>query len=320
MSGHPSRPGARIGALLLAALLALGAAAPAAAVAPPPYPVLDPTQPPFLVQRFPLPDLPWGALYPHDRPIAPVRGDPPTDADGIPMRSEHGRLVYTPTGIAFQGLRRLDAWVRTGDPAYGAAMVAWAFKLRSLLVRDGATLWAPIPWDSPDQGLTSPWYNALAQGTALAFFVRLARITGDARWMRVADGLFRGFLVLGPGPGPWVGHVPDGRYLWLEHYVRGRRGAVLNAHLYAALGLRDYWQATRSPLARLLTEAAFTTIRAEGERFRRPGTWSWYNLVDQVAHRSYHDFHIRLLRAAAVASGDPWFDGLADRLLEDYVP
>ena len=55
-------------------------------------------------------------------------------------------------------------------------------------------------------------------------------------------------------------------YLWFEHYVKGVRGRVLNAHLYAAFGLRDYWQETRSPDARLLAEAAFTTVRELGER------------------------------------------------------
>ncbi len=314
MRRTPGRGGRPVLPLLL--VLALLPAGPAAAADPSPAPIAT-VDLPIARHLFPLRYLAWEELYPHDRFLPPVAADPPRDADGVPARIQDGRLVLSPSGITFQALRRLDAWVRTGDDAYLANVVAWAERLRSVLQPEGEILWVPFDWPNPDQDLPAPWYNALAQGTALALFVRLHRLTGDPAWLATAEGLFRAFLVPGPRDGPWVAHVPDGRHLWLEHYAGGRRGQVLNAHLYAALGLRDYWQATGSPVARTLTEAAFTTIREEGERFRRPGGYSFYNLAAPVVHPKYHGFHIRLLRAAAVATSDPWFAAFADQLESD---
>jgi hypothetical protein len=151
-------------------------------------------------------------------------------------------------------------------------------------------------------------------------YVRLYRLTGEAHWLATADGLFASFLQLGPIKDDWVATVSPTDHLWLEHYPGGKRLRVLNAHLYAAFGLYDYWSVVGTDLSRLMTEAAFTTIRQRGMRFRREGTWSYYNLVRRVAHRGYHQFHIRQLRSAADVTGDPWFDELADLFVADYHP
>ena len=59
-------------------------------------------------------------------------------------------------------------------------------------------------------------------------------------------------------------------------------------------------------------------LRLRADRFRRPGTWSWKNLVNRVAHRKYHGWHVEQLRALAIASGDPWFGRLARLFASDY--
>ena len=81
----------------------------------------------------------------------------------------------------------------------------WATKLRTLMTSDlDGTLWLPFTWNDPDQKLTAPWYNGLGAGSALALYVRLARITGDPQWMETADGLFGSFVKLGPSKKrPW---------------------------------------------------------------------------------------------------------------------
>jgi hypothetical protein len=182
----------------------------------------------------------------------------------------------------------------------------------------GSGLWLPVPWENPNQRLPAGWFNALSQASSLALFARLHRLTGDVTYLQTADGLFQSFLSLGPEEQPWIGTLAPRRYLWFEHFAGGRRLRVLNAHAWAALALRDYWEATGLPIARLMTEAALTTLRYNAQRFRREGSYSWYNLVDRVAHANYHDYHIRQLRALAVASGDPWFAQLADLFLADY--
>ncbi|MFN8620410.1 MAG: D-glucuronyl C5-epimerase family protein [Chloroflexota bacterium] len=300
------------------------------AVTPAIKPSFDPKDPPFHVRHFALKDLRLNQLFPEPRGKTSLQFKGPHDADGVPMSKKDGVAYYSPTGIAIEALRRLWVYTDTDDPAYLDVAKAWATKLRTLMRADlDGTLWLPYTWNDRDQKLKAPWYNALGQGSALALYTRLYRVTGEEHWLETADGLFGSFLKLGPSTTrPWVAQVSKGGDLWLEHYPNGVRGHVLNAHLYAAFGLRDYWQAVRHdptrahtlPLARLMTEAAFTTIREQGGKFRRPGTWSWYNLVHPVANRQYHLFHIRELKAAQTATGDPWFGALARAFESDYLP
>jgi hypothetical protein len=67
-----------------------------------------------------------------------------------------------------------------------------------------------------------------------------------------------------------------------------------------------------------LLEGGITTLRLRAERFRRPGTWSWKNLVNRVAHRKYHGWHVEQLRSLTIATGDPWFARLARLFASDY--
>ena len=270
------------------------------------------------MRTFSLLPLAWDQLYPTLKKLPPVANNGPTDADGVPMRLWQGQLYYSPTGIAMRANLRLAAYIQTGDSAYLDVVTRWAGKLRELMISQNDALWLPFPYDNPAEDLTTPWYNALAQGSALALFSRLHRLLDDPSYLVTADGLFHSFELLGPAADPWVGHVDPRGYLWLEHYAGGYRGRILNAHLYAIFGLRDYWQETNSDAARLVLEGAITTMRDNAWKYRRPGTWSWYNLVHRAAIREYHGMHIRQLRALAVASGDAYFARLADDFASDY--
>lgn len=272
----------------------------------------------YQVRTFNLAPLAWGQLYPVLKRLPPVAAEGLSDADGVPMRLWDGRLYYSPTGIAMGANQRLAAYMMTGDSDYLDVAKRWAAKLQQLAVSWSGALWLPFPYDNPAQHLTTPWYNALAQGSALALFSRLHRLLNDPAYLMTAKGLFHSFELLGPSTNPWVSHVDPRGYLWLEHYAGGYRGRILNAHLYAIFGLRDYWQETHTDAARLVLEGAITTMSDNAWKYRRIGTWSWYNLIHRVANRQYHGMHIRQLRALAVSSGDAYFSTLADEFASDY--
>lgn len=272
----------------------------------------------FQARTFHLKRLAWDQLYPTLKKLPPVATDGPSDADGVPMRLWDGQLYYSPTGIAMRANQRLAAFRQTGDRAYLDVVKRWAAKLQDLAVPGDGALWLPFTYDNPDEHLTAPWYNALAQGSALALFSRLYRLLHVPAYLATATGLFHSFELLGPSTDPWVSHVDPNGYLWLEHYAGGYRGRILNAHLYAIFGLHDYWQETNSGAARLVLEGAITTMRDNAWKYRRVGTWSWYNLINRVANRQYHGMHVRQLRALAAASGDEYFSALADDFVSDY--
>jgi hypothetical protein len=273
----------------------------------------------FRVGQWPLVPLEWAQLFPKLGKPWPKAAPSPVDSDGVPMKhSADGTLYYSPTGVAIGALRRLSSYVMTGDRDYLEITRRWARRLSQMMVRHDGALWLPFERANRNQGLDAPWYNALAQGVALALYSRLHRLLGLASDLATADGLARSLQTLRGSGAPWVTTVDGDGYVWFEHFAGGFRGHVLNAHIYATFGLRDYWQETRSPDARRLLEGAITTMRDKAHLFRRVGTYSWYCLVHRVAHRKYQRFHIRELRALSVATGSPYFARLAARFAADY--
>jgi hypothetical protein len=288
----------------------------------------------FRTRTFDLPSsVPWDHLFPAARGYTSASIHGYVDSHGIPMRFKAGHWVYLPTRLAIAALRRLAVYQRTGKNSYLVVVERLAAKLQRLAITSRRALWLPFEYDVPHQGLRAPWFNALGQATALALFSRLHRITGDASYLATATGLFHSFERLERTGRPWVAQADHG-YLWAEHWPGGLRGHVLNAHAYAVIGLRDYWQETSDAArpggtagagavalareARGTLEAALTTLLDKGAAFRRPGTYSWYCLKNRVAHAGYHAFHIRQLRAIAYLSGEPYFDHLADLFEADY--
>ena len=48
-----------------------------------------------------------------------------------------------------------------------------------MVIEEDDAWWLPFWFDYPPEGLRAPWFNAMSQGLALSFFVRLHRVTGD---------------------------------------------------------------------------------------------------------------------------------------------
>lgn len=277
---------------------------------------LDPV--PYRLHTFNLQSLTWDQLWTNGGPIQGYAASGHKDADGIPMRKwGDGKWYYTPVKIEIQGIVRMDSYIRTGnDPGYIPTLQKFATKLRQLAVPSGDALFLPMPFDFGLGHLKAPWYNAMAQGYGLSFFVRMYRLFGNLEDLDTANAIFRSFQIMGPIPGPWVSQVVH-HVLWLEHYPKGKFLEVLNAHMHALFGLYDYWQQMGTPEARQILEGAITAMRQDLPLFRRAGTTSRYCLVHPVYSLAYHRLHIQQVRELAVVSGDSWFTGFANRLERD---
>jgi hypothetical protein len=278
-------------------------------------------QTPFLARHFELVDLPFDRLpWTGDRPPR-LDLPPPVNERGVALfRWTDGRLYVRPGSVAINGMKRIDAFRDTGDVRQLEQAIRQAEQLQHMAIeRDGAW-WLPFWFDYPPEGLEAPWFNAMSQGLALSFFVRLHRVTGDPEYLRDADRIFASFRRLGGAHGdrpPWVAYVGRGGYLWLEHYPSDRPDHVLNAHMHALIGLYEYWQHTRSPEARRLLEGALTTMRDQAGRYRRPGHVSLYGLRTRTRHYKYHQVHIWQLRLLGRMTGDPYFTELGNALAAD---
>ncbi len=259
--------------------------------------------------------LPWTA-----EPRLKLPAHKPRDAQGVPMYLVDGRRYYRPGALAISGMKRIDTWIETGNKRQLKQALLQASKLRSLAVDQRDAWWLPFRYDYPPAGMRAPWVNAMTQGLAISFFVRLYRVTDDVIHLKAARRVFRSFLRPQRQGRLWVSHVDARGYLWLEHYPGPGPDMVLNAHMHALFGIYEYWQVTEDPKARRVLEGAITTMRDNATRFRRPGGYSLYDLVARTRHAKYHKIHIWQLRLLASISSDPWFWRLADKFARDARP
>jgi hypothetical protein len=270
----------------------------------------------FSVAKYAIRTLAWERLPLNGMSLMRLVPALNSDSQGIAYKVVNGRNYYSPGNIADEGIRFVDSYVRTGNPAYLDRAKIRAAKLREIgVIRDGA-LFIPYQFNWPTERLSAPWVSAYSQGFALSLYTRLYRVTGDQAHLDSAQAVFRSFRQLGPGSQPWVSYVVRGQ-LWLEQYPSSRPSHVLNGFNFAVFGLYDYERLTRDPAARQLLQAALWTLRRESGKYRVPGEVSLYDLVHRTQLREYHDVVVWQLRDLAQISRDPYFNSLSRVLLAD---
>jgi hypothetical protein len=242
-----------------------------------------------------------------------------SDRAGVRYQLIDGRRYYSPTGLGLHGVRFLDSYVRTGNPAYLRRAVAHADRLLRMRHRAGRALFLPHQRDWRPERLEAPWYSAHSQGQVLSFFVRLYRVTGEVTYLRAARAVLMSFRQLGPRDAPWVAYTSGG-FLWFEEYPTRPPTHVLNGHIHALLGIWEFERLTRDPVARQMLEAGLTTVRHNARRHRVPGGLSYYDQVHFTRWRHYHRLHVRQLGILHRVSGDGFFRRLADAFAEDASP
>jgi hypothetical protein len=272
---------------------------------------------PFRVAKYQLRTLSWAELPMNGNSLPRLATPPGSDPSGIPYKVVNGKNYYSPGNIASDGIRFVDAYVRTGNPAYLDRARIRAAKLRQIAIAKDGALLLPYGFNYPAEGLRAPWVSALSQGVALAFLVRLFRVTGESSYAETARSIFAAFRLLGAGRPHWVAYVVSDD-LWLEEYPSARPSHVLNGFNFAIFGLYDYERLTRDPAATQLLQASLSTMRRRAADYRVPGGISLYDLVHRTRHEHYHEIHIWQLAALGAISGDRYFTRLSATFVADH--
>jgi hypothetical protein len=284
-------------------------AASVASIVPPPR--ID-----FKVGDWQLRKVRWRDLRLNNGRPVPLETIGPTDARGVPVRplGAGRRMVYNPTVLAQQGMKRLDSYKLTGSKVHLRQARKLADKLAQLSEGGKQRRWQPHRYDLGvhDRG----WVNSNSHGLTLSFLSRYYRLTGAEKRLRQAQRLLRAFEQR-PKNKRWISLVTNGGYIWFEHWPDGTNDHTLNAHINALFGLYDYWLATGDPMAELYLLGGAKTVRDKLYRFRRKGLLSRYSLADTDGTLHYHETHIDQLRTLAKITGDKWFARQADRFEQD---
>jgi hypothetical protein len=237
------------------------------------------------------------------------------DANGVALSRYNGRKVRHPLVIARYGIKLLQSYRISHDPAFVLRAEANAnFLIKKAISRDGALyfpyLFTYALFGNRSDLMRAPWFSAMNQGAALTLFLRLYAVTGDQRWRSAADSTFTTFVQRRSAKRPSILFIPrrhDRRYLWFEEYAKNPPTQVLNGHIYALFGVYEYALASGSAAAADVFNGGVTTVRHQVHRFRVRGGVSYYSLRVHAQYPSYHCLHIGMLKLLSRMTGDSWF-------------
>jgi len=262
--------------------------------------------------------------------VNPFRGSV-VDTEGLPLKESRATLgVYYRNPVTFSqlGLTELNNFRLTQDRKHLLLAMKAAGALAAMAETDGAgALWLPYSESFPlteGDAMSAPWYSAMAQGEALALFVRLGEVTGNSEYEYLAHATFRSLepttAAALSGAGRWVAYVDGDGCYWLEEYPMSVPTHVLNGHMFAIVGLYDYARTHREDLqAERLLRAAIWTVKDKVAEFRVPLQPSRYSLKWAGQRGDYHSVHIRQLRELSEITGDRFFSNAAEAFASDYT-
>jgi peptidoglycan hydrolase-like protein with peptidoglycan-binding domain len=151
------------------------------------------------------------------------------------------------------------------------------------------------------------WTSGFAQAVAADGLARAGRMLDDRR---LTDAAREAFNALDPA---LTRPIAGGR--WILEYSSSDM-LVLNADLESLLSLRRYAATSGSARATRLADQLDTALHRLLPRFDT-GCWSRYSLGGAPASRSYHAYHVQLLRRLFSVTGDPLWRRYADRFGRD---
>lgn len=128
------------------------------------------------------------------------------------------------------------------------------------------------------------WSSAIVNGFVMAGLVKALDCFDRPEYRETLKGLAAAYSRLRvagqPAPERWISYVDEDGYLWFEEYplTDGRPTLVLNGHIFALFGLVLYADKIGDESVVPLIEGGLTTLRDNGERFRREGQINAYSL------------------------------------------
>lgn len=288
-------------------------------------PVIDPWD--FDVSGFEFHELDTSTLI-FNRPVlVRVRTGETVDDDGIPiMLGEDGVVHNNPVTQAQYLLRMLSNYNISSDQKYLDLAIAIGTRLYDSRHEIDGAYFAPYTFDhrasgDPPANFEAPWYSGMAQGQVLQSYVRLWHATGDDAWMNRADRTAASFLKINDDSRPLIMRTNGRKELWIEEYPDSSYLETLNGHMFAYLGLYEYWLITKDSDVEHLLDGVFTTVlNTVNEYFRNPGQPSHYCMNQPSQPDGYHVVHTAQLLESYRITHDTRFAELAIKLHIDYPP
>jgi len=234
------------------------------------------------------------------------------DENGVPL-VDYGWLMWRhvgerryPVTIAAKADEHYLAYLETGSRRHLQSFLAnvdWLVENR--VERGGASLF-PSDFEYPFYGCRPGWASAMAQGLALKDLVHAYELTGDERYVKVAESVKKAYsMELREGGVLYVDPL-DGGWWYAEYACGASPPRVLNGFAYALEGLHVYHRATGDEEAERLYRRGVEELLRHLEDFDAGG-WTYYDLEGYPCTQEYHALHLKLLKELYEQTGDESF-------------
>jgi heparosan-N-sulfate-glucuronate 5-epimerase len=165
-------------------------------------------------------------------------------------------------------------------------------------------------WDFniPDYGIYKPWYSALSQGEAASVLSRAALITGDEKYLILAEDAIKSFNVPVKDGGllNYFNNLP----IYEEYPSPKRTVGNLCGFMFTLFGLYDLTLTNKNSLAGPLFDQGIQSLK-KLLQFYDTGYWSRYYVFDYpnkyVASFTYHSLQFEQLKSLFLITGEKTF-------------
>ena len=147
----------------------------------------------------------------------------------------------------------------------------------------------------PMYNMVAPWRSGLANGVSLQVFVKAHALSGNTKYLSDAKQVLNSFFVEVKDGGVTYESKDNG--WWFEEFAdeEGVVSRVLNGHVFALLGIHEYYTYTHDSSANYLFHQGLLALTKTLPKYDKGGGHSWYDLRGTPANNKYHFIHVDLL-------------------------
>ena len=236
-----------------------------------------------------------------------------TDEKGIPFNVERNIGKHrNPMTVSNRALLYYANY-QQGDSSQKQFLINCADWLVDDLSHQGNWAVLKYEFDFPFYNMKAPWRSGLANGVSLQVFIRAHKLTHDDKYMKAANNVLQSFLIAVADGGVTYKTANDG--WWYEEFAddSGMVSRVLNGHMFALLGLHEYFEYTNDSTALYTFEQGLLALKNNIAKYDRGNGHSFYDQRGTPANVKYHFIHVDQLDQLFKISGENVFKVYRDK-------
>lgn len=165
----------------------------------------------------------------------------------------------------------------------------------------------------PVYNMVAPWRSGLANGVSLQVFIKAHALSKNEKYLIAGKKILNSFYVEVKAGG--VSYKTDSTGWWFEEYADegGAVSRVLNGHMFALVGIHEYYNYTKDSSAHYLFFQGIKSLKSDLDKYDQLEGPSLYDRRGTPTNIKYHAIHVDLLDRLFIITGEPLYKFYADK-------